>query len=241
MSAGNGGGASLEGVGSGWKGLYEVAGVAALVMAVFIPVQVVVFILWPPPSTVLGWFALFQRSPLVGLLDLDLLLIIDQVLMGLVLLALYVTLRRTSQSATLIALVFALLGIAAYFASTAAFEMLSLSGSYAAAAGEPQRAPIEAAGQVMLANWQGTAFDAGYLLEGLALLIFAVVMSRSSLFGKVTAYLGILLGVLSLVPPTVPAVGLIFAFGSLVPLEIWNILIARRLLQLGRGGTAGLR
>jgi len=233
MSAANGGGGSPEGVGSGWKGLYRVAGAAALVMAVFIPVQVVIFILWPPPSTVVGWFTLFQSSPLVGLLDMDLLLIIDQVLMGLMMLALFVALRGASQSAMAIALLLGVGGIAAYFASTAAFEMLSLSGSYAAATSEAQRTTVEAAGRVMLSTWQGTAFDLGYLLEGLSLLIIAMVMMRSPLFGRTTASIGILLGILSLVPPTVPTVGLYFAFGSLLPLEAWNILIARRFFQLG--------
>ncbi len=38
-----------------WKALYRVAGVAALIMVVFIPIQSIVFVAWPPPSTVIGW------------------------------------------------------------------------------------------------------------------------------------------------------------------------------------------
>jgi len=126
------------------------------------------------------------------------------------------------------------LGIAAYFASSTAFNMLSLSDQYAAATTDEQRAMFLAAGQAMLAIWTGTAFDVGYILEGVALLIIAVVMLRSTLFGKVTASVGILLGVMSLVPPTAGMIGLLFSLGSLVPLEIWLILIARRLFQLGK-------
>jgi fumarate reductase subunit D len=218
---------------SAWKGLYRVGGAAALIMAVFIPVQIIIFVVWPPPSTVIGWFTLFQNNRLIGLLDMDLLLIIDQVLMVLVLLALYIALRRASQSFMAIALTAGLVGIAAYFASTAAFEMLSLSDQYAAATTDAQRSILLAAGQVMLATYQGTAFDVGYILEGVALLITAVVMLRSTFFSKKTAYVGILLGVMSLVPPTAGTVGLLFALGSLAPLEIWDILIARRLYQLG--------
>jgi hypothetical protein len=132
-----------------------------------------------------------------------------------------------------IALTAGLVGIAAYFASTTAFEMLSLSDQYAAATTEAQRSMFLAAGQAMLAIWQGTAFDVGYVLEGVALLIIAIVMLRNTLFSKKTAYVGILLGVMSLVPPTAGTIGLLFALGSLVPLEIWDILIARRLFQLG--------
>ena len=126
------------------------------------------------------------------------------------------------------------MGIAAYFASSTAFNMLSLSDQYAAATTDEQRAMFLAAGQAMLAIWTGTAFDVGYILEGVALLIIAVVMLRSTLFGKVTASVGILLGVMSLVPPTAGMIGLLFSLGSLVPLEIWLILIARRLFQLGK-------
>lgn len=61
------------------------------------------------------------------------------------------------------------------------------------------------------------SFDVGYLLEGVALLIIAVVVLRSMLFSKKTAYVGILLGVMSLVPPTAGTIGLLFAPGSLLP------------------------
>lgn len=221
-----------------WKPLYRIAGVAALIMVVFIPIQSIVFIVSPPPSTVIGWFTLFQNNKLLGLLDMDLLLIVDQVLMGLILLALYTALRRASQSFMAIALTAGLVGIAAYFASSTAFNMLSLSDQYAAATTDAQRSLFLASGQATLAIWQGTAFDVGYVLEGVALLIIAVVMLRSMLFNKVTAFVGILLGVMSLLPPTAGTIGLVFSLGSLVPLEIWLILIARRLFQLGQGVLA---
>jgi len=221
----------VETADSAWKSLYRVGGTAALIMAVFIPIQFIIFMVWPPPSTVIGWFTLFQNNRLLGLLDMDLLLIVDQVLMVLVLLALYTALRRASQSLMAIALTLGLVGIAAYFASATAFEMLSLSDQYAAATTDAQRSMFLAAGQAMLAIWQGTAFDVGYVLEGVALLIIAAVMLRSTLFSKKTAYVGILLGVMSLVPPTAGTIGLLFALGSLVPLEMWDILIGRRLYR----------
>src|SRR5713226_3027222 len=125
---------------SAWKPLYRVAGVTALLMIVFIPIQSVVFVVWPPPSTVIGWFTLFQHNRLLGLLDMDLLLMVDQVLLGLVLLALYAALKRASPSLMAIALTSGLVGIAIYFASSTAFNMLSLSDQYAAATTDAQRA-----------------------------------------------------------------------------------------------------
>jgi hypothetical protein len=101
--------ADAETADSAWNSLYRVGGVAALIMAVCIPIQFALFLIWPPPGTVIGWFTLFKGNALLGLLDMDLLLVLDQVLLGLILLALYVALRRVSQSFMAIALILGLL------------------------------------------------------------------------------------------------------------------------------------
>ena len=221
---------------SGWKGLYKVGGVAALTTLVLIPIQIIIFIAWPPPSTVIGFFTLFQNNWLLGLLNLDLLYMLTTALMGLVILALYAALRRASQSYMAIALTLGLVGTAVYFASNTAFNMLSLSDQYAAATTDAQRSMFLAAGQAMLAIYQGTAFDVYYVLSAVALLIISAVMLRSNIFSKVTAYVGILMGVLMLVPSTAGTIGLYLALISLVPTAIWLILITRRLFRLGQPG-----
>jgi hypothetical protein len=111
------------------------------------------------------------------------------------------------------ALAIGLVGIAAYFASNTAFEL--------------------AAGQAMLAIYQGSASNVYYVLNAIALLLISTVMLRSNIFSKVTAYWGILAGVLMLVPSTAGTIGIAFAFASLVPWAIFSVLIARRLFRLG--------
>ncbi len=217
-----------------WKILYQVGAGAALTVLLFMPIQMIVFFVWPPPSTVIGWFTLFQDNALVGLLDLDLLLIVDYVLTGLLFLALWAVLKRASPPLMAIALTLELVGITTYFASTAAFEMLSLSSQYAAASTGAQRAMLLAAGQAMLVTWQGTAFNVSYILSAAALLIVSAVMLRSYLFSKFTAYVGMVGGVLMLVPPTAGSIGLVLSLLSLIPTALWLILIARRLLQLAK-------
>lgn len=144
-----------------------------------------------PPGTVVGYFTLFHKNGLLGLLDLDLLSIADYALFVPMFLALYMALKRASPSFMAIATGLAFVGIATYFSSNTALEMLSLSNHYAAATNEAQKSLIEASGQGMLANYQGTAFDVSYVLLSLAPLIVSVVMLRSKVFGKVTAYVGI--------------------------------------------------
>ncbi len=215
-----------------WKPLYKTGGIAALIMAVIIPIQSFVFIAYPPPDTVIGYFTLFQKNWFLGLLDLDFLYLIDSVLMILIYLPLYVALKRTSESFTAIGLAFSLVGIAAFFPSRTAFEMLNLSNQYATAATDAQRTIFLAAGQAMLAIYSGTAFDVYYVLSAVALLIFSLVMLKSTIFSKATAYLGILAGILMIIPSTAGTIGIYFGRASLVPWFVWLILFARRLFQM---------
>jgi hypothetical protein len=216
-----------------WQTLHRVGGVTALAVLVLIPIQMVVFFIWPPPSSVIGWFTLFQDNALVGLLDMDLLLIVDYLLLIGVFSALWASLRRANESLMAIALILQLVATAAYLSSTVAFEMLSLSNQYATATTDAERSLFLAAGQAMLVTWQGTAFDVSYVLSALAVLIVSAVMLRSHVFSKVTGYAGLSAGVLMLVPPTAGTIGVIFSLLSLVPLVIWLALIARRLVRLG--------
>jgi hypothetical protein len=217
-----------------WKGLFIAGSVAAFSMLVLMIVQIIVFVIWPPPTTVAGYFSLFHKSWLLGLLSLDLLYIVDSVLLILIYLAVYFVLRRAGESSMLIALVFGIVGIAAYFASNTAFEMLSLSNQYAAATTEAQRATLLTVGQVMLETYKGTAFDIYYVLNTIVLFIFSPVMLRSKLFSNATAYLGFLAGILMVVPSSAGTLGLYFSLASLVPWAIWLILVGQRLLQFSR-------
>ncbi len=52
---------------------YRLAGDAALTVVGLVPIGVIVFFLWPRPTTVTGVIAQFHRNPIVGFLDQDLL------------------------------------------------------------------------------------------------------------------------------------------------------------------------
>lgn len=218
-----------------WRALYVTAGVAALIIALLIPLQVVAYLVWPPPleGSAREWFALFQSNRLIGLLSLDLLLMIDYALIVFTLLALYIALRDISPSIMLIAVVFNLLAIAIYFASSTAIEMMTLSSRYAAAASEAERAVFLAAGEGLMATYTGTAFHAGYIVASLAGIVIPLVMLRSPHFSKLTAYMGILGNTVGL-GLYVPVVGLWLSVFSVVFLEVWYILLGLRLLQMGR-------
>jgi hypothetical protein len=225
----------IKEVSKDWSLLNKVGAVAALIIVGFMPLQMVVFFVWPPPTTVSGWFGLFSENAIVGLLDMDLLLILDYVLLVLVFLALWGVLRRGNEPLVTVALIFQIVGTAAYFSSATAFEMLSLSSQYATVTTDSERSILLSAGQAMLASWQGTAFNVSYVIGAIAALIMSLVMLKNrQLFGRFAAHTGIVAGVLGLVPSTAGQVGLVFSLISLPPLTIWLVLVGKGLLKQAR-------
>ena len=191
-----------------------------------------------PPNTVMDWFTLLQNNKLLGLTLLNLFDIVNYALVGLIFLALYVALRRASESFMAIAATLGFIGIVVYFASNQAFSMLSLSNQYAAATTDAQRAMFIAAGQAMLtihnnASYQGASIYMSFLLVSVAGLIISAVMLRSSIFSKGAGYVGILANGLGLgyyiTLAFAPAVVFLPLSVSALFLLAWYILIGVRL------------
>jgi hypothetical protein len=116
---------------------------------------------------------------LLGLLGLDLVLMIDYVLFIPIVLALYVVLRPVHAAWAAIGTALFGVAIAGYFASNTSLEMLSLSRGYADAGTTAQKAVYLAAGQAMLATFQGTAFYVSYVLGSLAGVLVGMAMLKS--------------------------------------------------------------
>ena len=220
-------------------GLYRLGGIAAYIMLGIMIIQIIVFIIWPPPATVEGFFALFESNKLLGLLSMDLLYIVNNAILALIYLALFAALQPAGRTAMTLALVSGLVGICAYFSSNTAFEMLSLSGQYAAATTESQKLISLSAAEGMVAVYRGTAFLVYYVLNAIALLILAMVMLKSNFFSKGTAIIGLVAGILMAVPSTAGTVGMVFALASLVPWGIFLVLIARAFFAAGRREMIG--
>lgn len=215
-----------------WQWIYKLATISAIVGVAIIPLQIIVYLISPPPTAIEDWFSLFQNNTLLGLLNLDLLYLLNNILLVPIYLALYLAMKPIDEAKPLMAVVLGLLGIAAYFSSNTAFEMLALSEQYRNAT-DTQAALLLAAGQALMVNYVGSAFLVYYLLNALALLLFALVMLQSKVFGRNAAYAGIVSGLLMLVPSMFGTIGLIFAFASLLPWALFSILIARSFFRLG--------
>ena len=217
---------------SSWVPLFRLAAVTAIAVVCLIPLQALVFLLSPPPQTVLGHFDLFQRNPFLGLVDLDLLLIVDYLAMIPLYLSLYVLVRRRSNTLALLGLVLGLFSLLLFLVSReATFSMWMLSSQYATAA-EPQRAALVASGQVLLTMYNGGTFGLSYVLGAASTMLFSVALWRYEIVGKAVGVVGVVTAVTMLVPPNVGPVGLVVAMLSLIPTAVWLILLARRLRRV---------
>jgi hypothetical protein len=228
-----GGRAPVDGELARWRGAIAVAGWAALASVALTFVQVWIYVQWPPPESVGGFYALFNESPLLGLLSFDLLYIVNNLLVLLVYLGLFFVLRRRFPSTASIGLLLGSVGMAAYMASNTGFEMLSLANAYAAA-DATGRIALLGAGEAMLAVLEGTAFDIYYILSGITLFLFAGAVSASDRFSRATGVWGWLAAAFMMIPSTAGSIGMVFALGSLVPWVVFAARVGRELLRLGK-------
>jgi hypothetical protein len=171
---------------------------------------------------------------LLGLLGFEFLLVIYVLLSVLVSVALFAALRSASPSLTALFLVLSVIGSMAFVMARPALEMLYLSNQYSAATTDAQRTAILAAGEAMLAIFHGTAFQVSYFLGSMTGFLIAAAMLRSNIFTPTMAYLRIASSVFDF-GIFIPVIGLFISLLSVVFLLVFNILVARRLLQLGAG------
>jgi hypothetical protein len=219
-----------------WHFLYRTAAVAALITVALFLFQLIAFFVWPPPSTVAGHFTLLQSRPVVGLISLDFLIIVDEVLAIPICLALYLSLRRAHESLTLIATALAAASIVCFLVATPALNMLYLSHKYAAATTGVEREGLLAAGQAILSSWMGTPYQVGNVLGSIYMLLIAWVMLRSQVFTQSTAYVGVVAGVLGF-GIYVPKVGIFISLLSVVGMQLWDVMIALTLFRLSNRTT----
>jgi hypothetical protein len=183
-----------------WKTLYRAGAVAPLIALLLYASQFAILIFGDPfPTTIEGWFALFQRNKLLGLWYLNTLDIVSWALLGVLFLALYVALRRLRPSWMLIALYFALLGVVVFIVPRVlTVSVVTFSDLHAAATTEAQRTLYLTAGEALSQVSTATPQTLGFLFMTVAGLIISAVILRSQPFGR-SAALGKAAGVVGII------------------------------------------
>ena len=227
---------------TGTAALYRVGAAAAVTAVATTLVQVVAFVLWPPPDfaptpeATARIFADARLNPALTFVRLDGLMLIDYVALLLVFVALFFALRSESPSLAVIGTVLGLVAATLYLTANPAPALLILAHQWALASTDAARTSILGAGVGVLANFQGAGFLVHYVMMGIAGIVISAAMLRSTVFSRATGIFGVLQGAMMLVPSTFGTLGVVLALGSLVPFVVWFSLVATRLMKLARDG-----
>jgi hypothetical protein len=225
-----------------WKSLFKIGGMAAILAAILLLIEIVIFAVWPQQTTAINLFTLFLANKFLGLLDFYLLEIIVYILFIPIFLALYISIKRINESFMLIALLLAITGISVFLSTNNPFSLLNLSDQYWAATTEVQKSVLLAAGQALIANTGQRAvggFNMGFFLISISGFIISATMYKGDIFSKKTAYIGLLAFGISLFDyiriifiPSATLLLLIIAVTSGIFLIVWFVLVGRRLITL---------
>jgi hypothetical protein len=232
---------------SSWHDIYIIGGIATLLTLAGTLLDIVLTMIpgWEAttvPTTIEAWFIQFQTNPLLGLRNLDLLNATLSVIGVPMIVALYGAHRRACPAYATLALSVALVGTGVFVTSNVALPMLDLSRQYATASTDTQRLAIEAAGGALLARGAHGSLGvfAGFFLPSIGTLLMGIAMLVGKVFKRVTAWMGIagisLLTIYTIGVTFAPTSGeamMIVALPGGLLIMAWNILVARRLLQLG--------
>ncbi len=191
-----------------------------------IPIQMVLFALFPHPGTIVGWFTLFRDSPIVGFIGFDVVYIFSNILMVFFYISLLIILKDKITNQTIFALILSFISITIYFSSNRTIEMFNIANRYFEATTETQQISFIAAGELLLSVYKGTAYFIYYVLNGLSLILLFNSFKDIDIFSKRTTVTGLISGFLMLIPATVGIVGMIVSLASLIPWIITCIFLA---------------
>lgn len=199
------------------------------------------------PVRAIDWFTFLEARPILGFTLLNGFDMVNFLLAGIVVLVLYAVLRRTDRGFMTLAVAFMLVSIVVYIASNPALPMLALSGRYATAAADAQRAAIVSAGEAVLAtkNVGSIGQNVAFVFFHAAGLIVSLVMLRSGIFSRRCAYLGMLFNgfglgfplAVALAPGSVVLPGAAW-ITAVIFWVFWYIAIALTFRRLGRAARS---
>ncbi len=218
-----------------WRKLFKISGVAAVISELILLFGLITFFFWPyaPGSKSTNEiFHLLLTNPIGGLISLDLFLVLGNLVGVILFLTLFISLREVDESFSTVAFMIGLIGVVLLFPARPLVEMVNLSHSYANATSETVRNQYLASGNALLTLFDGTGWFLNNLLGGLSLLISSLLMLRSDLYSKASAYVGIVTNTMVCLF-FIPVLGTIFLFLTIPGYLIWYFLLARTFFKLG--------
>lgn len=181
-----------------WRSIYRLGGVMAIIGLIGILLDVIIGSvtggnLSALPQTAIDRFTQFQANPILGLYNLDLLTITNQIILIPAYYALYAAHRKVNIPYAGLAFIIFLIGSIIFISTNTALPMFELSRKFAAASTESQKALFAAAGEAMLARGTHGSLGVfvGFVLPNIAGFVMSFVMLKGKIFSKINSYLGI--------------------------------------------------
>jgi len=221
------------------KGLYRAGGISAIVLGLSYLVIIALYVLGGvPPNEPEEWLKHLSGHTTAWWAILGLSVLTDFLFVP-VALALYVALKQVNRSAVLagtsLVLSFVVLDLAVTWPHYS--SLITLSGHYAAATNGAQRTAIVAGASYPTAVLTSTLVGVyAILVPSVGILIIGLVMLRGA-FSRVTAYSGVVSGVLGIVavvgPFVVSGLGIAVVVASVLT-TAWVFLVGYQLYRLGQ-------
>ncbi len=223
-----------------WRDMYRIGGVATMALAVGMALAVIAYFIWPyTPGFVSAEKILrtMHADRMAGLVSLDLFLVVCNLMSIPFLVSLYVALRRTNESLALIAMIVGLISVIVIIPARPLSEIVGLSDRLAAAATDAEKNRLMAAGEALLALFNGTSWMVFYVFSNVAGLLNGILMLRNPLFGKPAAVIGIVASVAAF-GVFIPAAGIVFGLAAMPGGIAFAVLVSVKLMKAGFGRDA---
>jgi hypothetical protein len=231
-----------------WKPIFKIGAVTTIIVLCGIILDMVVGSVTGGdvaalPQTAIERFNQFQNNPILGLYNLDLLNIINQIILIPSIFALYAAHRKVKNPSALLALILFLVGTTIFVTSNTALTMLDLSHKYFGATSDGQRLLYAAAGEAMLTKGAHGSLGVfmGFVLPTFATVLMSGVMLSGKIFSRLTSYIGLVGNSLMVVYiilvtfiPAIEKLALAFAMPAGLLVMAWMILFTIKLFKLSK-------
>lgn len=231
-----------------WKNIYRIGAVTTIVVLCGIILDIIIGNITSGnlaelPQTAVERFYQFKENSLLGLYNLDLLNIINQIILIPSIFALYAAHRDTNKPPALLSLILFLIGTTIFVTGNTALTMLDLSHEYFVTSSTEQKMLLSAAGEAMLAKGSHGSLGVfiGFALPTIANAMMSCVMLNGKIFSRTTSYIGIIGNSLMVVyvilvtfVPSVEKMATAFAMPAGLLVMTWMIMYTIKLWKLSK-------
>jgi hypothetical protein len=229
-----------------WKTIYKIGIITTILVLCGIVLDMVVGTviggnITELPQTAVERFNQFKENSLLGLYNLDLLNIINQIVLIPSIIALYAAHREVNKPIAMFSLILFLIGTTIFVTGNTALTMFDLSHKYFAASSDEQKMLLSAAGEAMLAKGSHGSLGVfiGFALPTFANVLMSYVMLNGKVFSRTASYIGIIGNSLMVVyiimvtfKPAVEKMALVFAMPAGLLVMTWMIMFTMKLFKL---------